>query len=101
MRDILKESEKIQEEIKERLESDPDLTTTKKELHDLIEKLEKKLDICGSVDLVSKFALIELLAQTPVTHNDEYPESENTFGLFLLGLFLNHNNLEPVFSCIK
>jgi len=93
MRDILKESEKIQEEIKERLESDPDLTSTKKELYDLIEKLEKKLDICGSVDLVSKFALIELLAQTPETHNDEYPASENPFGLFLLGLFLNHNNL--------
>ncbi len=41
MRDILKESEKNQAVLKERLESDPDLTNTKKELYDLIEKLEK------------------------------------------------------------
>ena len=36
---------------------------------------------------------IELLAQGPDSYNAEYPENENPFGLFLLGLFLNHNNL--------
>lgn len=94
MRDIIKESEKIQEDIKEQLKSDPDLTKTKQEFNELIEKLEKKLEECGSLELVSKFALIELLSQTPENHNDENPESENPFGLFLLGLFLNHNSLK-------
>ena len=93
MKDILKKTEKRLEKTRERLESDPDLSNTKREFYDQIEKLEKKLDSCGSVDLVSKFALIELLAQGPDSYNAEYPESENPFGLFLLGLFLNHNNL--------
>ena len=93
MRDIIKESEKIQEEIKEKLNSDPDLTITKNELDELIQKLENKLEECGSHDLVSKFALRELLSQSYTMHNDEHPESENPFGLFILGKFLNHNNL--------
>ncbi len=70
MRDVIKESEEIHEEVEEILKSDPDLTNTKKEFDELIQKLENKLEECGSHDLVSKFALMELLSQTPAMHND-------------------------------
>lgn len=94
MRDVVKESKDIEKEIKEKLNSDPDLSKSKNELNELIRKLENKLEECGSHELVSKFALMELLSQSTTMHNDEYPESENPFGLFVLGKFLSHNNLE-------
>lgn len=58
-----------------------------------LEIIKKKLETYGNLELLSLLALNELLLQSYSFHDATNRMSENPYALFLLGLFLKHNNL--------
>jgi len=65
-----------------------------RKLPKLKEDLESKLTKYGSTELLANIAIEELFAQNPVFHDPQNPMSENPFLVFLLGIFLQKNNLK-------
>lgn len=57
-----------------------------------LEVIKKKLETYGNLELLSLLALNELLFSSYSFHDASNRLSENPYALFLLGLFLKHNN---------
>ena len=65
-----------------------------KDLPKLKKDLETKLSEFGSFELMANLAIRELFAQHPEFHEADDPIGENPLIIFLLGLFLQKNNLK-------
>ncbi|MCA9828198.1 MAG: hypothetical protein KC444_07405 [Nitrosopumilus sp.] len=67
---------------------------TAEELPKLKKDLESKLSEFGSFELMANVAIQELFAQSPELHRTDDPVGENPLVVYLLGLFLQKNNIE-------
>ena len=95
MTDIKEINKKLGESTKK---TEAELSKLKKELEAELSKLKKELETklteFGSFELMANLAVQELVAQSFQFHETDDPVGENPLIIYLLGLFLQKNNLE-------